>query len=233
MCKGTGKVQFSIPPIDHATEYIWTIPELFDQKGTIITTEPKINLEPLAAGSGTLSVSASNDCQVSETQASISVTTYLPLPKPELTISNCDRVITVSEAENYSLFVNDELVMPNSSETTLMVSDPGVYYITVENFCGIQKSNEIEAYPSLTSNVLIPNAITPNGDGINDFFRINKSLQKASVKIINRWGKSIYYSSDYEEEWGGDDVSPGTYYLVVRHHCLPQGRYIGWLTVVK
>jgi hypothetical protein len=233
ICIGIAKVQFSIPPVDESTEYVWTVPDFFNRVGTIITTEPKIELEALVGGSGTLSVAALNSCQVSGMPTSISVTSYLPLSAPELTISDCDGVITVGGAENFSWFVNDELILQNSSEKTMIISAPGVYYATAENFCGVVRSNKIEAYPVLMSNLLIPNVVTPNGDGKNDFFEIDSSLQKPSVEIVNRWGQTIYYSSAYENKWSGDDVSPGIYYLVVRHSCLPQERYIGWLSVIK
>ncbi|MFN3316305.1 MAG: gliding motility-associated C-terminal domain-containing protein, partial [Raineya sp.] len=52
-------------------------------------------------------------------------------------------------------------------------------------------------------------AITPNGDGVNDTFEIAE--QKSKIKIWNRWGKLIFKSDDYKNDWG-KDVPSGTYY---------------------
>jgi gliding motility-associated-like protein len=57
--------------------------------------------------------------------------------------------------------------------------------------------------------VLPPNAITPNGDGVNDTFEIAEANSK--IKIWNRWGKLIFKSDNYKNDWG-KDVPAGTYY---------------------
>ena len=110
-----------------------------------------------------------------------------------------------------------------------MLSDSGLYHVEVKNFCGMQQSNTIEAHPASTSNGFIPNVVTPNGDGKNDFLLLDKSLRNPAVTIINRWGSPVYSSSSYNNEWGGADLAPGTYFLVIRHQCLPRAMRDGWL----
>ncbi|MFN4145238.1 MAG: gliding motility-associated C-terminal domain-containing protein [Runella sp.] len=54
------------------------------------------------------------------------------------------------------------------------------------------------------SNVYIPDAFTPNGDGINDFFEIKaESDVKIEVVIFNRWGAPIFSSSPTIRLWNG------------------------------
>jgi gliding motility-associated-like protein len=52
---------------------------------------------------------------------------------------------------------------------------------------------------------IVPNAFTPNGDGLNDYFQFyTKGIEKIlSVKVFNRWGQLIYYSSGNDEGWNG------------------------------
>lgn len=77
---------------------------------------------------------------------------------------------------------------------------------------------------------LVPNAFTPNGDGINDYFEIKgiEYYEGNSIKIINRWGKEVYEARNYgidtnprfwdgkSNKGGGNDELPGgTYYYVL------------------
>lgn len=72
--------------------------------------------------------------------------------------------------------------------------------------------NGCKASDSLTVTVthyhlfLVPNAFTPNGDGLNDYFQFyTKGIREVvSVKIFNRWGQMIYNSeSGNDEGWNG------------------------------
>ena len=50
----------------------------------------------------------------------------------------------------------------------------------------------------------IPNAFTPNGDGINDFFGPEAiDVSKYSLKIFNRWGEIIFTSNNLKNGWDG------------------------------
>jgi gliding motility-associated-like protein len=73
-----------------------------------------------------------------------------------------------------------------------------------------------------------PNAITPNGDGINDTFEIAEAGSK--LQIWNRWGKRIFKSDNYKNDWG-KDVAAGTYYYLLEN---PSGvKCNGWIQVLK
>lgn len=50
----------------------------------------------------------------------------------------------------------------------------------------------------------VPNAFTPNGDGNNDLFLVyGQDIQKASVKIFNRWGELVFVSTNQFYGWDG------------------------------
>lgn len=63
---------------------------------------------------------------------------------------------------------------------------------------------------------LIPNAITPNGDEINDWFVIDCESGPVQLVIFNRWGNPIYSSGNYQNDWNGADLTDGTYFYHVR-----------------
>lgn len=55
--------------------------------------------------------------------------------------------------------------------------------------------------------LFVPNAFTPNGDGINDVFRIETRLfTDLDIQIFDRWGKLIFESGNLNFEWPGTDA---------------------------
>jgi len=65
------------------------------------------------------------------------------------------------------------------------------------------------------------NVLTPNGDGINDVWRILKfeMYYPAKITIFNRWGMEVYSNADYRNDWNGeykgDKLPQGTYYYII------------------
>ncbi|MBO9641168.1 MAG: gliding motility-associated C-terminal domain-containing protein, partial [Siphonobacter aquaeclarae] len=65
--------------------------------------------------------------------------------------------------------------------------------------------------------------ITPNNDGKNDFFYVedlpqdNCIQQFEYVEIFNRWGKQVYRDTKRTFRWGGENLSTGQYYYVIRY----------------
>ncbi len=58
----------------------------------------------------------------------------------------------------------------------------------------------------------IPNTFTPNGDGINDEFRVSYiSLKSYSIYIYNRWGRVVYQSDNPGDGWDGSGMATGVY----------------------
>jgi gliding motility-associated-like protein len=70
-------------------------------------------------------------------------------------------------------------------------------------------------------NLVLPNAFTPNGDGINDFFQLEQKLIKdLTIKIFDRWGNMVYQSNDMGFRWdgsqGGKPLEEGTYVFQIK-----------------
>jgi len=85
---------------------------------------------------------------------------------------------------------------------------------------------------------LIPNTFTPNGDGVNDAWKIEylDSYPNVTVNIFNRYGVRVYASIGYIEPWNGmvngQAVPVGTYYYVIDPRiALPV--FKGWVTVIR
>lgn len=64
----------------------------------------------------------------------------------------------------------------------------------------------------------LPNAFSPNGDGINDEFKVEAvGFRSFSISIYNRWGEKIFEAHDPEKSWDGAFSSPsvGIYRYVI------------------
>jgi len=86
--------------------------------------------------------------------------------------------------------------------------------------------------------ILIPNLITPNGDGKNDVFEIKGSGLKAfSGSIYNRWGKKIYHWNGPVGYWkgseGGNMAPDGVYFYEIDYTDLENKKISakGWVTL--
>ncbi len=87
-----------------------------------------------------------------------------------------------------------------------------------------------------TDSVFIPNAITPNGDGKNEYFVIT-GLDKfpgSELFIYNRWQNEVYHSLDYQNNWNGQGLNPGTYYYLLKLKTTSGVKvYTGWILLEK
>ena len=77
------------------------------------------------------------------------------------------------------------------------------------------------------SSLKVPNAFSPNGDGINDYFNVFevKSIITFSAAIYNRWGQQLYKwgideidceSCGWDGTYNGSPVKEGVYFVVVQ-----------------
>ncbi|MDO7876266.1 gliding motility-associated C-terminal domain-containing protein [Hymenobacter sp. ASUV-10] len=77
------------------------------------------------------------------------------------------------------------------------------------------------------------NIITPNNDGKNDVLVFdNITLYPGNtLTIFNRWGREVYNTTNYQNNWGGTELSGGNYYYLLK---LPNGTTTkGWFEIVK
>ena len=111
----------------------------------------------------------------------------------------------------------------NSYITEVTVPAPGLYNFSFEG-CDTMSNISI----GFECPLVIPNSLTPNGDGNNDMFiidNLNPEIYSESIlTIYNRWGAIIYTAVGYglnEEWWNGkttyknEKVSDGVYFYVL------------------
>ena len=99
-------------------------------------------------------------------------------------------------------------------------AEEGIYNVTltVRDSYYIDCKREYSSYVILEPSfeLWVPNSFTPNNDGLNDLFKpIIKGFDYYELIITDRWGETVFRSSDINESWDGyhdDKISPiGTY----------------------
>lgn len=93
---------------------------------------------------------------------------------------------------------------------------PGLYdlqqMVTNAYGCSDSLSVRIDYNPEL--NVFVPNAFTPDGDGLNEVFKpviSGATLNHYRFIIVNRWGETVFESTNPDEGWIGNFRSGGHY----------------------
>jgi len=104
-----------------------------------------------------------------------------------------------------------------STNNSYTASLPGEYRVTVANENCIKSDTVQITLCKQSTNVWIPNAFTPNGDGLNDYFMVESTGDFAEFHLViyNRWGNLIFETDNPKVGWDGkykgDYVEPGTY----------------------
>lgn len=61
------------------------------------------------------------------------------------------------------------------------------------------------------------NVFTPNGDGMNDVFKVNcERIVEFNIVIFNRWGNKMFESNDINNSWDGENAPDGTYFYIIK-----------------
>ncbi len=158
----------------------------------------------------------STKCNVSDT-AFLTITAY-PLPPVSL-----GQDVTICAGSPYTLNAGnpgDFYAWSNGANSqTITVTDSGRYWVNVSTgHCNTSDTVFIHNSPAFT--YFVPNVFTPNGDGVNDIFKVQSSdLTDFSGIIFNRWGRIVYKWSNPVEGWDGKinetAASDGVYFYIL------------------
>jgi gliding motility-associated-like protein len=112
------------------------------------------------------------------------------------------------------------------------------YTLTVSSMDGCGSASD-KVFIRVFKKIIIPNAFSPNNDGINDTWRIQKldTYPEAEVSVFNRYGQLVFKSRGYSNEWRGDyDGKPlpvGTYYYVIDLKTGFGKNPSGWVVILR
>jgi gliding motility-associated-like protein len=201
------------------------------------------------SGSETIVIEGSNGCD------SMITINLLVHPIPEITLSTLDYVYCSSDTPEAIIFQNvfDEITWFSDENLTQIISNENEFIplniIGVTNYFvlatdeGCQSPSQIIVVEFKNCGLVIPTAITPDGDEKNDRWQlddIDLLYPNNVVSIFNRWGNKIFESQKglYNQmPWDGsfnNEVLPtASYYFIIEYNDGNTTASNGIVSIVK
>lgn len=117
---------------------------------------------------------------------------------------------------------------PSLQNPTATMTDTTMFVVTLTDSAGCTYTDSVRVgcikLDCGTTSLFIPNAFTPNGDGLNDqlCFR-NMWVTEFEISIFSRWGELVYESKDVDACWDGkfkgQPCMPGVYTFYCKIAC--------------
>lgn len=143
-----------------------------------------------------------------------------------------------SEGITYQFDFGDGTTSPER-ELEYAYKNDGTYRLRLfarNKFCITEEAVSLPIYT-----FFVPNVITPeNSPGANDNFEIRLGptrLVPADVglpiqlTVLNRWGNEVYQSKDYQNDWNGEGLAAGIYFIEVK--LAKSASCKSWIQVIK
>ncbi|MCR9254458.1 MAG: gliding motility-associated C-terminal domain-containing protein, partial [bacterium] len=110
------------------------------------------------------------------------------------------------------------------------IQGAGTYSGKIESVCETKTFEvSVKIYDPIS---FIPNAFSPNNDPYNQYFVIDGIVDKVSLHILDRNGRTVFESTDYRNNWDAEGVESGTYFYIVQDQCRNES-IKGWLQIIK
>ena len=141
---------------------------------------------------------------------------------PPIAYSGPDQLICIgSSAELVAPAGQSWLWSTGSEQQSVNVGEGGTYWVQVMNAAGCASSDTVIVTQG-ECEVIIPNFISPNADGVHDVITLTSpSDEPLSLEIMNRWGQLVFTRSARVVQWdgytgfGAEPVPEGVYYYVL------------------
>jgi gliding motility-associated-like protein len=149
-------------------------------------------------------------------------------------IVNIDQYVTFTDASYNTPIVSWNWYFMNTAQytsveqnPTFAYTEPGTYpvVLVVKSDRGCADTLIRPLVVGEDYGLYVPNAFTPNDDGLNDIFQPKGfGIVKYELNIFDRWGEKVFSTKDFEQGWDGTMQSKKD----VKYGILEEGSYT-WL----
>jgi gliding motility-associated-like protein len=174
----------------------------------------------------TVTLTAVSDSSCSATDSIVNMISQYSLPRPAFTvepdsiaITEVEELMLFNDSENAFYFdwvLSDTLRYEDSYEPNIWqdIQDTGTYNLqllaqTVDG-CWDSTESQFKVYPIFR--FFIPNAFSPNGNGVNETFGPKGRYfddKTFKMQIFSRWGELVFETEDFFEQWDGRNKNGG------------------------
>lgn len=235
---------------ENSTNYIWDFGE-DGQFDTSLDENPEWSYESYGTFIVTLIAEPGEECaDTTEMEVVILPPDPIELNYVIIPPAPCDSTpevlfeFTGTGADEVSWDMGDGTVI-EEEEGVYVYEEPGTYTVTVianQALCDFEEQASEEVFfdaSVIDDAILVPNVFSPNGDNVNDRFRVffeNEDevlpesrdvfdyLSVHRLRIYDRWGVLLFDSDDGENTWDGTfkggDIVDGTYYYIATYQRL-------------
>jgi gliding motility-associated-like protein len=112
--------------------------------------------------------------------------------------------------------------------------ETGIYTITLTVTGSAGCMDTVTMAYSVEGALNIPNVITPNGDGVNDYLKFKglEALGSNNLSVFNRWGKKLFEQENYKNDWNGGGYNDGTYFFILTVPNATPSTYKGHFQII-
>ena len=156
-------------------------------------------------------------------------------------------MVTDDAAYNYNWTTNTDLLsITNDAITTATVDNTTTFEVEVEWAEGCTETLAITINVDDTQDEceefrMPPNTITPNGDNMNDTWKIpnlDTTYPEHIISIYNRWGQMLIEFENYADQWNGEindgsELPEGTYYYILQRTPSDSEPLTGTITILR
>ncbi len=175
---------------------------------------------------------------------------------PELTLDiTLDTTILIGESvqlnvtegyDTYNWMPELGLTCTNCPNPIATPDTTTTYQVTATDFNGCERSAEVTV--TITTDcdleaIEVPNVFTPNGDDVNDVFRLapnSKLLEHTQFEIYSRWGQLLYTNTGFDISWDGNfngvPAPADAYVYIIKAKCEGDDKvkeFLGDITLVR
>ena len=189
--------------------------------------QDSINVDSLSAGNYQLIVSDIYNCSDTMNFLIIDTNSHnITIFYDSLFYKNGDTIVfhqNSIDSSSLNLWTFGDASTSTDFEPYHIYNNPGTFTICLyaANSFGCHDTNCVEIIIQ-SSEIIVPNIFSPNGDGLNDELFIYGIDNNYELKIFNRWGSVVYKEYPYLNGWNGYNqygkrLPEGQYYFMLRN----------------
>lgn len=197
--------------LDPSTSYAF---EWLNNEGTLVSITNLAN--NLQTGAYSVIITNEYGCTTTETVIIDQISSIEVVINDDLQLNlgesfQLESIVNTTDGVTYQWEEVDGLSCTACPSPVIIPTESTIYTVTVTNEYGCTATDEVKIHVTLKRDVFIPNAFSPNNDGVNDFFTVfaGENVQNIkSMHLFDRWGGEIFSKSDFvpndeTEGWNG------------------------------